>query len=318
MSRQPLDPQARAFLDRLASGHRPPTWSLPVAEAREGFNRLQRRAGSPPPPAVTSQDMQVPGAEGPLAARLYRPAQATGGRRPLLVWLHGGGWVLGDLETHDAPCRWIAHGYGGPVLSVEYRRAPEHPFPAALDDAEAVARWATSEHGAVVVGGDSAGGNLAAALCLRLAGSSGCGKPRVVHQVLVYPCLDASLAAPAHAEHGRGKFLEQEDILWFLDLYATGHGVSVFEHELSPLHARRLRHLPPATVVIAGHDPLADDGRRWIDRLRAEGIRARLIEHGALIHGFLHMGGLIAAADAALRSLGAEIAADVAPDVPTT
>ncbi|GAA0599579.1 alpha/beta hydrolase [Caenispirillum bisanense] len=310
MSQTPLDPATRAFLDRLASGRRPPTWQLPVAEAREGFARLQRRAGQPGPATVTAADLTVAGAAGPLAARLYTPpAEQAVAARPLLLWLHGGGWVMGGLDTHDGPCRTIAHGYGGPVLAVDYRLAPEAPFPAALDDAEAALAWAMERFGPVALGGDSAGGNLAAALCLRLAGRRA---PQPVHQVLVYPCLDATLAGASHAEHGQGRFLEEADVLWFLDHYATGHGVSVLDPELSPLLAESLRGLPPATVVIAGHDPLADDGRRWVARLRAEGIGARLIEHGGLIHGFLHMTALIPAAEAALQALGAEIAADMA------
>lgn len=310
MSQTPLDPAARAFLDRLASGRRPPTWTLPLAEARDGFARLQRRAGRPGPAAVTAHDLTVPGAAGPIAGRLYTPpAERVAAGRPLLLWLHGGGWVMGSLDTHDGPCRTIAHGYGGPVLAVEYRLAPEAPFPAAVDDAGAALAWATDRFGPVVLGGDSAGGNLAAALCLRLAARRA---PQPVHQVLVYPCLDATLASASHAAHGRGRFLEQADVLWFLDHYATGHGVSVLDPELSPLLADSLRDLPPTTVVIAGHDPLADDGRRWVARLRAEGIGARLIEHGGLIHGFLHMTALIPAADAALHALGADIAAAIA------
>lgn len=307
MTDHPLDPQARAFLDRLASGKVPPAHSLPLEDARAGFARLQKRAGGDAPAGVTAEDLTVPGGDGPRAARLYRPEQATGDR-PLLLWLHGGGWVLGDLETHDVPCRWIARGYGGPVLSVDYRRAPEDPFPAALEDAEAAYQWAREREGAVAVGGDSAGGNLTAALCLRLRDRKA---PPPVHQVLVYPCLDATLSSDSHRRHARGAFLEEPDVLWFLEEYATGHGVSVLDPHLSPLQADRLDGLPPATVVIATHDPLADDGRRWVARLSEAGIAARLVEHGGLIHGFLHMTALIDAADAALRTLGEEIARDI-------
>ncbi|WP_404380334.1 alpha/beta hydrolase [Caenispirillum salinarum] len=302
-----LDPAARAFLDRIASGNRPPTSALPVDEARRQFAQLQKRAGSAPPDGVTAEDMTVPGGDGPRRARLYRPEAATGDR-PLLLWLHGGGWMLGDLDTHDVPCRWIAKGYGGPVLSLAYRRAPEDPFPAALHDAEAAYAWAVQTQGAAAVGGDSAGGNLTAALCLLLRDHK---RPPPVHQALVYPSLDATLAGDSHRAHAEGRFLEEADVLFFLEQYATGHGVSVLDPLLSPLQADTLAGLPPATVVIAGHDPLADDGRRWVARLTAEGVPARLVEHPGLIHGFLHMTGLIPAADAALRALGEEIGRDV-------
>lgn len=270
MTDAPLDPAARAFLDRLASGKRLPTSALPVEEARRQFAQLQKRAGGPPPAGVSAKDLTIPGSDAPRPARLYQP-ETPHADRPLLLWLHGGGWVLGDLDTHDVPCRWIAKGYGGPVLSLDYRRAPESPFPAALHDAEAAYAWALEKHGAVAVGGDSAGGNLAGALCLLLRDH---GQPAPVHQALLYPSLDATLSSESHREHAEGKFLEQEDVLWFLDQYATGQGASVLDPLVSPLQTESMKDLPPATVMIAGHDPLADDGRRWVKRLVADGIPA--------------------------------------------
>lgn len=309
MPDQPLAPMARAFLDRLAARPGPPARDLPLAEARASFAQLQKRAGGPGPAGVVAEDLEVPGGDGPRPARLYRPEASTGDQ-PLLLWLHGGGWVLGDLTTHDVPCRHIAAGYGGPVLSLDYRRAPEAPYPAALDDAEAAFEWAQTQGGAVAVGGDSAGGNLAAALAVRRRDRR---LPGPVHQALVYPCLDASLSGASHRTKAAGLFLEEADVLWFLEQYATGHGVSVLDPELSPLLTASVAGLPPATVVIAGHDPLADDGRRWVARLEDAGVPARLVEHGGLIHGFLHMAALIPEAAAALTALGEEIARDMRP-----
>ncbi|MDP2312397.1 MAG: alpha/beta hydrolase [Pseudomonadota bacterium] len=261
---------------------------------------------SRPTAALDVHDTRVPG--GP-AVRVYRP---LGAPRPVLVYLHGGGWVQGDLDTHDGLCRRLATEADRVVVSVDYRLAPEHPFPAGLDDTLHALRWVRTADlggptlapaGRVSVGGDSAGGNLAAAACLALRDA---GEPLPELQVLVYPGLDQTRALPSHRTFARGYLLTAADIDWFQAHYAV---TDLRDPLASPLLAPDLRGLPPAVVTTAGFDPLRDEGEAYVARLREAGVPVVHLDEAGLVHGYAAMDGVLAEADAAVARLAAAIRA---------
>jgi acetyl esterase len=242
----------------------------------------------PPTPVGIVRDLVVDGATGPLIVRHYAPEEG-GGPHPLLVFFHGGGFVLGDLETHDAPCRLLCRHSGAHVLSVDYRLAPEHPFPAAVEDGLAALRWA-AEHAAelaadparVAVAGDSAGGNIAAVAALEAARDGG---PAPVLQVLLYPATDMAGRSRSHELFGGGFLLTRELMDWFAAQYVAGADPT--DSRLSVLRAKDLGSVAPAFVVTAGFDPLRDEGEAYAEALRAAGVApVTLRRFTGLVHGF--------------------------------
>jgi acetyl esterase len=225
------------------------------------------------------------------------PVRVYGDAGPPFVYLHGGGWVQGDLDTHDALCRRIAVEAGRVVTSVGYRLAPEHPFPAGLEDVVAVLRALPGAE----VGGDSAGGNLAAAACLVLRDA---GDPLPARQVLIYPALDQRRVAPSHRLFARGFLLTAADMDWFQGHYRFGDPL---DPRASPLLAPDLRGLPPAVVATAGFDPLRDEGEAYAAALRVAGVPVVHLDEAALVHGYANMDGAVRAADAAVARLVAAI-----------
>ncbi len=256
------------------------------------------------------RELLLDGAAGPLRARHYRPpATGVAGRQPLLVFLHGGGFVIGDLDTHDEPCRILCRHAQVQVLSIDYRLAPEHPFPAAVDDALAAFRWAAEhadELGAdpdrVAVGGDSAGANLSA-VASQLAAHD--GGPTPVLQVLIYPVTNMT---EARTESGRlfadGFFLTENDRQWATRHYFAGPDADRSDTRASPALAGDLSGLPPAIVMTAGFDPLRDEGEAYADALRRAGTPVVSYRAPELIHGFINMTTVPAARDAVLRLAG--------------
>jgi acetyl esterase len=232
-------------------------------------------------------DVSIPGPAGAIPARHYRP---TGTEAPLLVFYHGGGFAIGDLDTHDALCRLICRDGRVHVLSVDYRLAPEHKAPAAVDDAYAAYRWALDHAGElgadpsrVAVGGDSAGGNLAALVSL-LARDGGVQSPAL--QLLLYPVTDMHAETRSRTLFAEGFFLTKRDIDWFTDHYLGGSDVDAADPRVSPLLADDLSGLPPAMVLTAGFDPLRDEGKQYAEAMRAAGVTVDLREMGSLVHGF--------------------------------
>jgi acetyl esterase/lipase len=244
--------------------------------------------GEPAVPGVRTRNVNVAATDGTMPARLYEPANLAAGS-PLLVFFHGGGWVIGSLDTHDGVCRYLAHHANVRVLSVGYRLAPEHPFPVAADDAFAAYRYAVehaealgADPAAVAVGGDSAGGNLAAVVCLDAVAHGG---PRPVFQLLFYPTTDPSTRRRSRDLFADGFFLTDADMTWFVDHYLPDTQTRT-DPRAAVLLAADLRGLPPTYLATAGFDPLRDEGNAFADRLREAGIPVVKRQHDDLIHGF--------------------------------
>jgi acetyl esterase len=294
----PVDPQVQALLDATAS--LPPLHTLSVDEARAMF-KAHPLQGVRAAEVASAADRTMPGPAGPLRLRVYTPPGT--GPFPLLVFFHGGGFVVCDLDTHDAICRNLCAGAGCVVASVDYRLAPEHRFPAATDDCLAATRW-TAAHAAelggdparVAVGGDSAGGLLAAVTALRVRDEGG---PRLAGQLLIYPTTDLGPpSTPSFSENAEGYGLTARDVPWFWDKYLNDPSEARHPHA-SPLHAPDLRGLPPALVVTAEYDVLRDEGERYGERLREAGVPTTISRHDGVVHGFFFFSGLVGRTDAA-------------------
>ena len=266
------------------------TGGLSAADDPEAARTLMRNSHSVMGAhvAVPTTDLTIPGPDSPLRTRHYRPTIAA--PAPLLVFFHGGGFVVGDIESHDGLCRMICRDAAIHVLSVDYRRAPEHKAPAAVDDCVAAYRWAVGHAGElgadpsrIGVGGDSAGGNLAALVALR-SREEGIRQPAL--QVLLYPVLDLSAKTRSRSLFSDGFFLSNRDIDWFTDLYLGGAGLAADDARVSPLKATDLSGLAPALVLTAGFDPLRDEGNEYAGALRSAGISVDHRQFDALTHGF--------------------------------
>ena len=289
----PLDPQVAALLALLPPAV--PPASLTPQEHRANYRAVvaARRGTDWQPEAVgSSADLQVAG----LPCRLHRPA---GVQRPaVLVFLHGGGWVVGDLDTHEAIARSLCARAGIAVLAVDYRLAPERPYPAPLEDCLAVARWAgEQDFAAVAVGGDSAGGGLAAAVALVFRAE---GRP-LAGQLLIYPALDGGTTARSYASMGEGYGLTAEQMRWYWDAYAGPADRA--DPLLSPAAAVDLTGLAPAVIATAGYDVLRDEGDAHAARLAAAGVPVWHRQYPGLVHGFAGSGALVTAADQAITEI---------------
>lgn len=285
-----LDPQAAALLDDLESGIAPPSSTLSVATGRALLEDLF--AVDEPEPVGDVVDLEIQGPAGPIPLRIYAPG--GDGPVPVLVFLHGGGWVRGSIEAYDGPCRLLAEGADCIVVSVEYRRAPEHPFPAGLEDCYAATEWAADyaadlggDPERVAVGGDSAGGNLAAGVTLLARDRGG---PELAHQLLVYPSLNPPSVRwfDSYDENGTGYFLEMDSVEWYLDQYLS-RDTDVGNAYAVPLRARSLADLPPATVVTAGFDPLVDECDAYVERLERAGVDVEHRHYESQIHAFISL-----------------------------
>ena len=300
-----LHPQAQALLQLIADRGIPPMHTLTPAQAREFY--VQRRAVTQPTPAEVAsvQGLQAPGPAGPIPLRAYRPLGAKAGEKlPVLVYFHGGGWVIGDLDSHDTLCRDLCAHSGCAVIAVDYRLGPEHRFPAAVDDAIAATRWVRDQAATLqvdadrlAVGGDSAGGNLAAVVALVARDS---GDLPVQFQLLIYPATDQRRQWPSHETNGKGYLLERATMDYYHDHYLGGDGHDL-DWRASPLLASDHTGLPPAFVLTAGYDPLRDEGMQYAHKLTQAGNAATLVNFERQIHGFITMGKVIDEANVAVR-----------------
>ncbi|MGN6576673.1 MAG: alpha/beta hydrolase [Nocardioides sp.] len=299
----PLDPQIAGLLELLAAAGTPMHEATPE-QARAAFRTLtvDARPAESVVPVGSVSDLVLPGPAGDLAGRVYRPEST--GPVPTVVLFHGGGWVIGDLDTHDNMARSICRDCEAVVLSVDYRLAPEAPFPAAVEDALAATRWAgdhLSELGGsdvLAVAGDSAGGNLAAVVAQQLRRDA--DGPAIAAQLLVYPATDVLGDYASRIDNAEGYFLDLPLMAWFMEHYAADASHHA-DPRLSPLRASSLAGLPPAVVVTAEYDPLRDEGEAYADALSEAGVRVELRRFDGLIHGFFDMGPHSAGAQAAVE-----------------
>jgi acetyl esterase len=304
----PLDPAAQNLLTMLEQMNLPKIEDLSAPEARELIAAM--RTMEPPAPELAKvEDLSIED----VPVRVYTPAVDADGPLPILVWFHGGGWVIGSVADSDGTTRRLADQSGAIVVSVDYRLAPEHKFPTPVDDCVAVARWVL-EKGAelggdpsrVAVGGDSAGGNLAAIATQELRG-------RFVYQLLVYPATDLGMRHPSIEENSDGYFLTKANMSWFLGHYLDGTNASVDDPKVSPLLASDWTGLPPALVLTCEYDPLRDEGELYAGKLEDAGVTVQVHRYPGMIHGFFGMSGLIPASDEAIAESAAALRQAFAP-----
>ncbi|MGH2975889.1 MAG: alpha/beta hydrolase [Solirubrobacterales bacterium] len=281
-----------------------------VEQARAENREEAPILSGPPQPMARVEAVTIPGPAGDLPARLYVALGAPRPPQPLLVYYHGGGWVIGDLDTHDGACRFLAEHSGCRVLSIDYRLAPEHPFPAAVEDAFAAFGWA-AEHAAelgadptrIAVGGDSAGGNLSAGVCLQARSAGG---PQPAMQLLLYPATDVVGEQASRETFAEGFALTRNDMRWFEDHYLP-EGCEPDDPRASMMRAADLSALPPAYVATAGFDPLRDEGETYAARMREAGVRVALQRHASLIHGFANLTAICPSARTAMLEVAGSL-----------
>lgn len=304
-----LDKEAQALLEAVKAANRPEYSALGAKGARKLYKDT-RAAVTPEPPEVSEIDnLAAPGPHGPIPLRYYRPAGVPKKELlPVLVFYHGGGWVIGDLDTHDVACRTLANEARCAIVSVDYRMGPEAKFPAAVDDAYAAAKWVAEEAkflrvdaARLAVGGDSAGGNLAAVVSL-LARDAG-NVPKIAYQLLIYPATDMHMTTPSHQRYGEGHLLTRSAMDWFQEQYLND-GKDRDDWRASPIRAASLKGLPPAYVLVAGFDPLRDEGEAYAMAMKQAGVPVIFREFPGQIHGFVVMGKALPQASQALAEMG--------------
>jgi acetyl esterase len=302
-----IDPQAREVMEYLARLGLPPIDKISPAEARRQYREVRATLRPPAPDLPEVRDLKADGKGGPIALRLYRPAE---GMLPAFVFFHGGGWVVGDLDTHDVVCRQIAREAGAVVVAVDYRLAPEHPFPAASDDAWSATTWIAAhaddlgiDSARIAVGGDSAGGGLAASVALTARDSR---KPRLALQVLVYPVVDLRADSISYSKYAEGYLLTRAAMQWYIAQYAPTQD-AINDWHASPLLAPWVHSVAPALIITAELDPLIDEGDAYAQRLRGARVPVDYQLVPGMVHGFLTMGGKVDAANRAIATIASAL-----------
>jgi len=305
-----LDAIVKGLLDDMAANSTPKLWELAPPQGREMYRMI---ANTLEPQGISigkTENMSIPGPAAPIQIRIYTPVAGGGTALPVLVYFHGGGFVIGDLETHDPLCRTLANETGAKVVAVDYRLAPEHKFPAAPDDSYAAVKWVETNAASlgvdpnrIAVGGDSAGGNLAAVVCQMAKQKGG---PHIVFQLLIYPVTQMRADTGSMKSFAEGYFLEKRTMDWFFDQYTTP-GIDPNDPRVSPLAAADLSGLPRAYVVTAGFDPLRDEGKAYADKLNRAGVAAVYVDYPSMIHGFFGMSGVLPQARQAITDASAAL-----------
>jgi acetyl esterase len=309
----PISEETASLLQALAASEGPAFVEMSPDEARAAYVEMAAMQGEPEEVASVA-DRAVPGPVGAVPIRVYRPdLNAT---LPVFIYYHGGGWEVGDLDSHDPLCRQIANAAGCAVVAVDYRLAPENKYPAAAEDAYAVAAWLAKEGATlgldgdrIAVGGDSAGGNLAAVVPLMARARQG---PTIAAQILVYPITNHRFDTPSYREHGQGFILAAELMQQFWRCYLADE-TDGEQPYASPLRAPDLGGLPRALVMTAGFDVLRDEGEAYGERLRAAGVDTTIHRYDGMMHGFLQFGSVIPEAHDAVREIALELQSAFAP-----
>jgi acetyl esterase len=283
----PLDPLVRAFLDQLPP--RPKAWEVTPEEARSGFCAMVKAYGAKDVPIGRVETVTMPGPGGAMALRIYTPVAAGSEALPALIYCHGGAFRHGDFEAYETTCRFLAAEASCRVIAVDYRRAPENPFPAAVEDVTAAVAWIETNAATLgidpnrtAVGGDSAGANLAAVAC-QLAAAA--GEPHIVLQMLLFPVTQLGAAFPSLTAYGEGYNLDKDGLEYCYGLYAPKEKWS--DPRISPLNTGKLAGLPPAFVMLAEYDPLHDEGLAYAEKMRAAGVAVLLVDWPGVIHDFI-------------------------------
>ncbi|HEX4683957.1 MAG TPA: alpha/beta hydrolase [Gemmatimonadaceae bacterium] len=307
----PLDRHAKRLLDMISAGRGERAVEITAESLRLSMIRFAGAADARNEPIGHVEDRQVHGPDGAILIRVFTPADAGTEALPCILYFHGGTGIFCSIDTHDGLCRMLANSSGARVVSVEYRLAPEHPFPAAIDDGAFIMRW-VAEHAAdlgvdsrrLVVAGDSAGGTIAAVICQIAARDHG---PRPALQVLLCPVTDLASESESRRELADGYFIERSTLEWAKSVYSAG--AELRDPRISPLRAASFAGLPPAHIHTAEFDPMRDEGQAYADALTADGVSVRYTCHPGLIHHFYCMAGAIPKARAVVSSIGAEIRA---------
>jgi len=300
----PLAPEYDAMLKQLAAQPGPAMSDLPPSAGREMYRMMRPVIAEVPIGSIENRTIQ--GSRGDIGLRIYRPA--TSGKKPVYLNYHGGGWVIGDLDTADVACRDLAVHLDCIVVSVDYRLAPEHLFPAAVDDSYEALCWVAANqdawgcNGKILVGGESAGGNLAAVMCLRARDQGG---PAITAQVLLYPVTDADLSRDSYRRNGEGYLLSLDTMRWFWDTYCPADQRT--HAWASPLRAISLSGLPPAVIATAEFDPLCDEGAAYAGALAAAGVSVTYTCYAGLIHDFAATAGMFPCSRTAVNDVYAAV-----------
>jgi len=307
----PFDPDTQIVLDMIRLAGRPAFETLTPAEAREAYANSRKVLQPPREDVAETRDVTIPGPLGDIPLRLYRPAGTEASDRlPALIYYHGGGWLLGDLESHDGVCRRFANAARCRVVSVDYRMAPEHKFPAAVEDSATATRWVVEQADRlgidpdkIAVGGDSAGGNLAAVMALMARDGA---LPPLAFQLLIYPSTDMMMTTASSQTVTAGVPLTSATMRWFIDHYLPDT-TAARDWRASPLRAVDLSGVAQALVLTCRYDPLCDEGIAYVRRLEQEGVRTVHLHYSDQTHGFMSMGRIIRAADQAIDMMAAAL-----------
>ncbi|MFT5134881.1 MAG: acetyl esterase [Gammaproteobacteria bacterium] len=298
-----LDPQLEALLQAADDAGVPALHSLPYKESREFYIATSKRLAGNPPDNLDIRDQLIDTPTYRIPTRIYRPQGSQDKALPALIYFHGGGWCIGNLESHDHVCRWLAAHSDCVVISVDYRLAPEHKFPAAVEDAFAATQWISShadelniDANRIAVGGDSAGGNLSAVVTLLAREQGGL---HLSCQLLIYPATDMLMRFPSHVSCGDGYRLTRTAIAWFVNGYLRD-GEDMYDQRASPLMADNHANLPPAFILTAGFDPLKDEGEAYANKLKGGGVEVKYRCYEGMVHGFIAMPGAVDVAKNAL------------------
>ncbi len=288
----PLDPQVKAFLDQMTAMPRLKMSDMPLSLSRQSFAQMMAMMGPHDVPVGKVQNITLAGPAGEIRARVYSPIAAGGEALPALVYFHGGGFVTGDLETHDGLCRLIAHEGGFLVVAVDYRLAPEHKWPAQIDDAFAATRWVFAnapslgiDAGRIAIGGDSAGGHLAACVTQMVKAHGGL---KIAFQLLMFPGTEFTTDTGSMQRFAVGYMMEKQTIEWFYS-QVLPDGTDRASAKISPLLAKDFSGLPPAYIMLGGYDPLHDEGLAYAQKLEAAGVKVTVADYADMVHCFIYL-----------------------------